>query len=113
MALSDPRWAAQIVAPREEPLFFDDIGCLRDFLKGGPSLPDGAVAYVADHRTRAWIPASKAFYTRNPSVETPMGSHLMAHADAASRQADPEAMEGTSVRVEELFGPSGPPDANP
>jgi len=30
MAVSDPRFAAQLAAPGEEPRFFDDLGCLRD-----------------------------------------------------------------------------------
>ena len=112
MAVSDPRTAAQIVSPSEEPLFFDDIGCLRNYLEGGATLPEGAVAYVADHRNNAWIEASKALYTRSDSLDTPMGSHLLAHADAASREADPDAREGTPLSPAEVFGPSGPPDGN-
>lgn len=113
MMVSDPRLAAQIVAPYEEPLFFDDIGCMRDYLAGGPSLREGAVAYVADHRTKSWIMARKALYTRNPSIDTPMGSHLLAHADSASREADPETRGGTSLSATDVFGPSGPPDGGP
>jgi copper chaperone NosL len=30
-----------------------------------------------------------------PGLATPTGSHLVAHADAASRDADPEARGGT------------------
>lgn len=113
MLVSDPRRAAQIVAPSEEPLFFDDIGCLRDYLATGPSLWEGAIAYVADHRTKAWIAAAKALYTRNPSIETPMGSHLLAHADKASRDADPESRGGAPLSPTDVFGPSGPPDGGP
>jgi copper chaperone NosL len=112
MMVSDPGRAAQIVAPYEEALFFDDIGCLRDYLASGPSLPEGAVAYVADHRTKAWVAAKDASYTRNPSIETPMGSHLIAHADGASRDLDPETRGGTSLSPREVFGPSGPPAGN-
>ena len=113
MMVSDPARAAQIVAPAEEPLFFDDIGCLRDYLAGGASLPEGAVAYVADHRTKAWVVATKALYTRNSAVDTPMGSHILAHADSTSREADPEAREGMLLSPAEVFGPSGPPDGGP
>ena len=109
MAVSDPRFASQLVAPREEPRFFDDLGCLRDFLRDGPP-PPGAVAFVADHRTREWIPAAGAVYTRNPRVQTPMGSHLVAHRDAASRDADRAIAGGTSMTAAEIFGPAGPPD---
>jgi copper chaperone NosL len=104
MPVSDPRLAAQIVAPGEEPRFFDDIGCLRDFLAGNRILPRRATLYVADHRTKAWTPAVRARYTICPAVATPMGSHLLAHADAASRQRDAVARAGTPVEVSEALG---------
>ena len=110
MAVSDPRSAAQIAAPSEEPTFFDDIGCLKSYLEQNPSLPPGAVAYVSDHRSGVWVPAGSALYVRSPSVETPMGSGLLAYADAASRDADPDATGGAPLSSEDVFGPAGPPD---
>jgi len=108
MAVSDPRFAAQLVAPGELPLFFDDLGCLAAFLNAGRAR-DGAVSFVADHRTRAWIRADRAVYARVPGLSTPMGSRLIAHADDGSRGQDPDARGATSVAVRELFGPDGPP----
>jgi copper chaperone NosL len=110
MAVSDPRFAAQLVAPYEEPRFFDDIGCLATFLKSGGAPAKGQIAYVADHRTKAWVRASLAVYTKKPGLETPMGSGLIAHADAASRDADPDAAGGASAGVRDVFGPNGVPD---
>lgn len=107
MAISDARLAAQIVAPAEEPKFFDDLGCLRDHLREHPA-PSGAVVYVADHRTKAWVPAVQAVFTRVPGLETPMASHLVAHADPASRDQDPDVKGGENVPLADLFGPSGP-----
>lgn len=109
MAVSDPRFAAQLAAPGEEARFFDDVGCLRDFLHDGGDLPPGTIAYVADHRTRAWVAAAHAVYTRVPSLQTPMGSHLVAHTDAASRDTDPAAGGGTPLRPSDVFGAVGPP----
>jgi copper chaperone NosL len=109
MPVSDPKLAAELAAPGEEPRFFDDIGCLRDFLARTPGLPRGSVAYVADHRTGEWTPAARAIFSRCPAVETPMGSHLAAHADAASRAADPTASACAPLATEELFGPTGLP----
>lgn len=103
MMVSDARFAAQLVAPAEEPLFFDDIGCLRDFLSENPQPTAGFTAYVADHRTRAWVPADQAVYTRVERLSTPMDSHLIAHADAASRAADPDAAGGTPLMPREVF----------
>jgi copper chaperone NosL len=109
MTVSSLRFAAQLVAPGEEPRFFDDIGCLRGFLDDAPDLPADAVAFVADHRSGAWVRARDAVFTRVEAMDTPMGSHLLAHASAAARDADPDARGGAAVDVTDLFGPSGPP----
>lgn len=103
MAVSDPRFAAQIVAPGEEPRFFDDLGCLRDTLKEKPLSAD-AIVFVADHRTGVFVRAAGATFTRVEGLATPMGSHLVAHADAASRAADPLAARGTPVPSAEVLG---------
>jgi copper chaperone NosL len=109
MVASDRHFAAQIVAPGEEPRFFDDIGCLRDFLKAAPALAPGAIAYVADHRTAEWVPAGEAVYTRAADISTPMNSGLVAHASTASRDADAAAKTGQPVSIADIFGPAGPP----
>jgi copper chaperone NosL len=109
MPVSDPHLAGQIVAPGEEPRFFDDLACLRERLARQPRLPHGAALYVADHRTGAWVPADRALYTLCPAVSTPMSSHLLAHADAASRDGDPATQGGTTVTMGEALGPSVSP----
>jgi len=106
MAVSDVRFAGQVGAPGELPQFFDDIGCLAGWLKEQKALPEGVVAWVADHRTAEWVPAGAAVYTRVPELATPMSSHLIAHADAASRDADPDSRGGSPVAAAELFDPA-------
>jgi copper chaperone NosL len=103
MAVSNQRFAGQIVAPGEEPVFFDDIGCLSNYVQGRPALPRGAVVYVADHRTREWVSAAEAIFTMVPGLETPMASHLIAHASGASLDADPVAAGGSRVALSTLF----------
>jgi copper chaperone NosL len=102
MIVSDPRLAAQIAAPGEEPQFFDDIGCLREYLRSTQP-PGDAVVFVADHRTGEWARAVDAVYTRSHTVATPMGSGLLAHRDAASRAADALAHGGESLTWEAAF----------
>lgn len=108
MPVSDRRLAAQLAAPGEEAVFFDDIGCLRDYLKARPAAPN-AVAYVAEHRTGSWIRSTAAVYSRCPGLATPMGSHLIAHSDALSRDADASAAGCVALTAQEVFGAS-PPD---
>jgi len=88
MVVSDQRFAAQIVALREEPLFFDDLGCLQRYARGLSTLPAGAFVYVADHRTGEWVPGGRAVYTRVPGLATPMDGGMVAHRDTSSRDAD-------------------------
>lgn len=108
MSVSSAVFASQIVAPGELPRFFDDLGCLGGYVKAGRA-PKGAAAFVADHRTKAWVRADRAVYTRVTGLSTPMGSGVVAHADAASRDQDPDARAGGPVAAAELFGPAGPP----
>jgi copper chaperone NosL len=103
MAVSQPRFAAQLVAPGEEPRFFDDIGCLADFLRSSQSLPPASVAYVADHRSGAWVDAVAAVYVRCPALATPMASGLAAFADAGSRAADAEVRGCAELGVIDLL----------
>jgi copper chaperone NosL len=109
MVVSDPGYAAQIVAPGEEPLFFDDVACMAHFLRGRAR--PGAAPFVADRRTRAWVPAGAAVYTKVAGLQTPMGSGLVAHADRTSRDADRTAAGGSPVTVAEVFGSSMVPGA--
>ncbi len=111
MAVSDKHFAAQIVAPNEEPRFFDDLRCLRDYLANVPSLPPRAVAYVADHRTGSWVRAARAVYVEVPSLSTPMGSHWVAYTDPGSRDADPYARGGVALPAAAIFGTGPLPDA--
>jgi copper chaperone NosL len=100
MAVSDARFAGQIAAPGEEPLIYDDIGCLAKAVAAGQNVD---YAWVADHRTREWVPASRALFTQVPGLETPMSSHLIAHASEESRKADAAASGGKALTAAEVF----------
>jgi copper chaperone NosL len=107
MVVSDARFASQIVAGHEDPRFFDDLGCLANYLKHN-DLPAGAAVFVADHQTRAWIPAESAVYTQAVGVTAPMGSSILAHASAENRAADAAAAGGRAVTLDQVF-PRGLP----
>lgn len=104
MVVSDQQFASQLVVPYEEPRFFDDMGCLRNYLAATSKLPAQARVYVADHRTKAWIPAEGAVYTQVDGLTAAMGSHIIAHGSAASRDADPDAATGVALDTQAVFG---------
>lgn len=108
MTVIEPKLASQLVAPGEEPRFFDDLGCLTGYLAAHPSGPDGR-AFVADHTTGAWIDAARAVYSRAGTIPTPMNSHLVAHENARVRDADGSVRGGVPLSAAEVFGSSGVP----
>ena len=95
MTIVSTRTAAEIVSPGREPILFDELGCLRSYL-AAQRVPDDAVIFVVDHRSGAWVDARQAIFTQTES-QTPMASGLLAHADHASRDADPAASGGKLV----------------
>jgi copper chaperone NosL len=103
MAVSDRRFAAQIVAPREEPRFFDDIGCLRAYLEA-QRLADGSAVFVASYASKSWVPAHAAVYVKHDAIQTPMGSHYVAYADRSERDGSSDARGGVTLSSAELFG---------
>ena len=103
MTIVSMNTAAQILAPGAEPVLFDEIGCLRRYIATTP-LPPEAMVFVADHRTGEWINARTAVFTETERA-TPMSSGILAHANAASRDADPAAHPGVQISI--AFGQEG------
>jgi copper chaperone NosL len=95
MTIVSTATAAQIVAAGDDPVLFDDIGCLRDYVAAA-GLGAEAMVVVADHRTGEWIDGRTAVFTKT-ALDTPMGSGLVAHASTASRDLDAAASRGTAV----------------
>ena len=108
MTVVDARLASQVVARGEEPRFFDDIGCLGAYLRDNSADARWRV-YVADHRTGEWVDANLAVYGRDAALATPMGSHLFAHAGAASRSSDASVHADRVLTPADVFGAAGLP----
>lgn len=102
MTLSQPRFAAQLVAPGEDPLFFDDIGCLAAYLNTNTT-PSEIVVYVADYQSGEWLNARDAVYARDPTVETPMSSHILAFRDPIAATAGASAAREV-LATAQVFG---------
>ena len=110
MIASDQRFASQVVAPGEEPKFFDDMGCLERYLTAAPALQASAVVYVADHRTKVWVKADRAVFTRMKAGSAPMGSPIIAHENITSRDADPDAIGGETMTISDAIAGLRPKD---
>jgi copper chaperone NosL len=110
MIVSNQRLASQLVAPLEEPRFFDDLGCLANYLRDAGPQPPQSIVFVADHSTGKWILAQNAVFTHVDTLTAPMGSHVVAHESAVGRAGDPAATAGKPVALRDVF-PGGLPGA--
>ena len=81
MAVSDQRFAAEIISDAREPFKFDDIGCMEDFQKENSNLKIAA-RFFKDYETKNWIVPERATIVET-SVFTPMGSGKVAFADSS------------------------------
>lgn len=102
MSIGDIRFAAEGIVPGGRPMVFDDLGCVKSWVVDARQVPAGLVFFVVDHRTKQWVRADRAVFTRVEGLQTPMGSGLIAHADDASRAADPAAAGGHPVPLADV-----------
>jgi copper chaperone NosL len=82
MAISDQRFAAEIISDQGEAFKFDDIGCLEEFFKSKDPTLKVATVFYKDYLTKAWIPVTRATVVET-GVSTPMGSGKVAFTDSS------------------------------
>jgi len=74
MGITDQKYSAQAINKYEDVVWFDDIGCLVEYMKSDDWKRfngETAKIWVGDYETGEWIDATKAWYRFG--VHTPMG----------------------------------------
>ncbi len=79
MAISDERYASEIIDQNGEVRKFDDLGCMLKFRAKHADLKIAAI-FLKDYETKQWVPYERAAIVET-NVETPMGSGKVAFAD--------------------------------
>ena len=82
MGLADQKYSAQSINQRNEVIWYDDLGCLVEYMNtpdwenfGG----DESVSYIGDAATGEWLRVEDAWYVYG--ADTPMGYGYAAHKD--------------------------------
>jgi len=98
MLISSSQNAAEVVFDDQDPLFYDDIGCLasdRILSRGRFEV------WVRVDAGSSWKKAGEAFFARPPEARTPMGFGFAAFSSAdAARAGDREGRARTWREVE-------------
>lgn len=91
--------AAEAVDRQGTVTVFDDPGCLAVFTHDHAKEFRGAVYFVQDFETKAWVEWTKASFVRVDGVPTPMNYGWHAFADAEKAQAFALAHQGGIAAV--------------
>ncbi|MCH9812760.1 MAG: nitrous oxide reductase accessory protein NosL [Epsilonproteobacteria bacterium] len=102
MTIESEHFAAQAVSPSGKTWFFDDVGCLINWLED-KTFKDEAVLWIHAEDTEKWIDARKAWYTRTDP--TPMHYGFGAREKAGKDLIDFETMRLLMLRGENLTDP--------
>jgi copper chaperone NosL len=80
MAISDQRFASEIITVAGEVFKFDDLGCMERFKEKSSELKIAAT-FVKDYETKSWISHERSTIVQT-SLKTPMSSGKVALADS-------------------------------
>ena len=102
MVIGEARFAAAILLSSGKYLKFDDIGEMLAYFKANPEIQVEAW-FVHDYTSEEWVRGEKAFFVRSSSLQTPMGTGIVAFKDRA--EADRFAAENSGVvfNLEEIL----------
>lgn len=107
MAISQSRFAAEIIENTGAVHKFDDIGCMLHFRKQSKARP--TAVFVVDYGTRQWLDAGSAFFIRSERLRTPMLGGFAAFGDAtaaelAGREFKTSPLAFSQLSVTEMSG---------
>lgn len=86
MMVADNRHATQIITKDGQPLLFDDIGCMMEWIAKNGNDNIG-ISFVRDYDSSAWLKMEEAYYVYDPSIRTPMAYGVVSFADEARAKA--------------------------
>lgn len=103
MAISEKRYAAELLDSEGRAFKFDDIGCMANFVQRDKPNVKSVAYYVMDFDDRTWIKAEDAYYVRSTELTTPMSGGVVAFQTQAKAQQAAEKYHGTVQRFNEVL----------
>jgi|DewCreStandDraft_1066081.scaffolds.fasta_scaffold00096_130 copper chaperone NosL len=93
MAISEKRYAAELIDRQGQVFPFDDLGCMVRFARER-GLREQAAFFVLDYETLQWIEAERAVYVRSDSIASPMRHGIIAVGDRRRAEALADRFRG-------------------
>ena len=102
MAVSQRRFAGEVVTPGAPADYFDDIGCLAQWVSE-KQLPDRTGVFVVDYESGDWLRAPAVHYVRSARFPSPMGFGLVAVAERARAAELADEFDGRVLSWEQAL----------
>ena len=104
MAVSEKQYAAQFITKDGEAHKFDEIGCMREYLKTKQERGQVAAHFVADYKSGKWLKAEEAHFVKSAELATPMSGNIVAFQTPAEAQAAATNYQGEPLSFADVFG---------
>ncbi len=102
MAISEKRYASELIDEEGGVLKFDDLGCMFRMLKERSPQAQPSAFFVVDYERRTWLDASQGHFVKSEVFHSPMGSGLIALGDRAKAEAYAQKYHGQVLRFDDL-----------
>lgn len=102
MAISETRYAAELIRQDGEPVKFDDIGCMIHYVEDTRQKNDIAAYFVLDFDSQEWLNADQALFLWSPAFKTPMGGGIAAFKEKSKADAAVIRYGGNLLRFADL-----------
>ena len=103
MAISEKRYAAELIDSGENVFKFDDIGCMIHFAKQHGWISRPPARFVHDYDSSAWVEAGHAVFVRSPEIPSPMASGFLAVKDARKAEQYAARFHGRALSLAEIW----------
>jgi copper chaperone NosL len=103
MAISQKRYAAELLDGAGNVWKFDDIGCMVRYTVDHHLNPQSGTYFVMDYGTQQWLAAPRAIYVRSAAIPSPMSGGLAAFQDQAQAEAFSRGVRGRVLAFEDLW----------
>lgn len=101
MGIADLESAAQLILKSGEPVLFDDIGCITQYLQ--TEKPEYEAAFVHDYISGEWISFDAAAFIQHSDIDSPMSYGIAAFESLEKAGEYRKEHGGTAYSKEELL----------
>ncbi len=103
MAISQRRYAAELIGTGGEVYKFDDIGCMVQFAKKRNWIDRPPARFVHDYDSPEWLDAGRASFVLSSGIPSPMASGLLAVKDRAQAERYAVRFQGSVRSLSEIW----------